>query len=247
MAKQKEQTYDAWEAAENAKPVERAYYGRAMVDCVAMVFPGKGQRPVVYVPGQYPGAKPFTQITIQLDPLPEMQLSRPVSANWQDWSADWQKITMPSIKNLGFTKQNGGADLRAFNGQYIKFTFEPGFTKNRDPEKPNYKTMKFCGLYPSEEACRKAYLQENTSNAGVGVAVGAAVQTSPAPKADDPAVTAALAFVRSIAENALKSENPVPEAVDDFLTKNKDACAGLTIHSPEIQALLKEFEDEPPF
>ena len=246
MAKQNEQTYDAWEAAENAKPVERAYYGKAMVDCVALVFPGKGQKPVVFVPGQYPGARPFTQITIQLDPLPEMQLSRPVSSNWQDWSADWMKITMPSIKALGFTKQNGGADLRAFNGQWIKFVFEPGFTKNRDPEKPNYKTMKFCGLYPDEDACRKAYLQENTSAAGIGaVPQGAAVNTEPAKK--DPAVTAALAFVRSIAENAMKAENPIPEAVDDFLKKNAAACAGLTIESPEIQALLQEFADEPPF
>ncbi len=243
MANTTTQTYDPWEAAENAKERERAYYGRAMVDCVAMVFPGKGQRPVVYVPGQYPGVQPFTQISIQLDPLPEMQLSRPVANNWQDWSADWLKITMPSIKNLGFIKPNGGVDLRGFNEQWVKFTYEPGFTKNRDPEKPNYKTMKFVALYPNEDECRKAYLQENTSQTGINANPVPAKAAAPS----SPAVESAMTFVRSIAENALKAGNPVPEAVDDFLQKNAAACAGLTISSPEVQALLQEFDENPPF
>lgn len=237
------QTYDPWEAAENAKERERAYYGRVMVDCVAMVFPARGQRPVVFVPGQYPNAQPFSQISIQLDPLPEMQLSRPVSNNWQDWNADWVKITMPSIKGLGFVKPNGGADLKHFNGQWIKFTYEPGFTKNRDPEKPNYKTMKFIALYPGEADCRKAYLQENTSQTGINANPAPVKAAAPS----SPAVESAMIFVRSIAENALKVGNPVPEAVDDFLQKNAAACAGLTISSPEVQALLQEFDENPPF
>lgn len=238
------QTYDPWEAAESAKERERAYYGKVMVDCVGMVFPGKGQRPVVYDPNQYPTLQPFTQISIQLDPLPEMQLSRPVSNNWQDWSADYLKITMPSIKALGFIKSDGGVNLRAFNNQWVKFTYEPGFTKNRDPEKPNYKTMKFVALYPSEAECRKAYLQENTSQAPIDANTAPAPATAAAPS---PAVASALVFVRSIAENAMRAGNPIPEAVDDFLQKNAAACAGLTITSPEIVSLLKEFDDNPPF
>ena len=238
------QTYDPWEAAENAKERERAYYGKVMVDCVAMVFPGKGQRPVVYVPGQYPNIQPFTQISIQLDPLPEMQLSRPVSNNWQDWSADWIKITAPSIKDLGFIKGNGGVDLRKFNDQWVKLTYEPGFTKNKDQTKPNYKTMKFIALYPNEAECRKAYLQENTSQTAINSNTAPDLEPTAAPSQ---AVASALIFVRSIAENAMKAGNPIPEAVDDFLQKNAAACAGLTITSPEVVALLKEFDENPPF
>lgn len=239
------QTYDPWEAAENAKERERAYYGKIMVDCVAMVFPAKGQRPVVFVPGQYPNAQPFSQISIQLDPLPEMQLSKPVANNWQDWNADWIKITAPSIKDLGFIKPNGGVDLHGFNEKWVKFTYEPGFSKNKDPEKPNYKTMKFVALYPNEAECRKAYLQENTSQSGINANPAAVPAAAAAPS--DPAVASAMIFVRSIAENAMRAGNPVPETVDDFLQKNAAACAGLTISSPEVQALLQEFADNPPF
>ena len=57
----------------------------------------------------------------------------------------------------------------------------------------------------------------------------------------------ALVFVRSIAENAMKAGNDVGDAVDVFLSQNAAVCAGLKIDSPEIQSLLKEFDDNPPF
>ncbi|MBQ1507091.1 MAG: hypothetical protein IIZ36_01545, partial [Ruminococcus sp.] len=132
-------SYDPWEAAGTEPTNTREYYGQILMDCVAMVFPGEkgsGQRPVVYDPTRHAGKRPFTQITATLDPLPEMGLTRETSSNWQNYSSDWLKITMPSIKNLGaFSNDKGGVDLRKFNKQWVKFQFVPGFVKNKDPEK----------------------------------------------------------------------------------------------------------------
>ena len=45
----------------------------------------------------------------------------------------------------------------------------------------------------------------------------------------------------------MKAGNDVGDAVDVFLSQNAAVCAGLKIDSPEIQSLLKEFDDNPPF
>ena len=234
---------NAWKMAGEIPTNTRDYFGQINLDCVLMVFPGakgSGQRPVVYDPNVHKGKQPFSQITATLNPLPEMQLTRETSRNWQNYNSDWTKITMPSIRKLGFVDSDGACDLQKFNGAWVKFQFVPGFQKNKDPEKPNYTTMEFLEVYKNESACRKAYLAEN------GDVAEDTSYTEPKSTASD-AVKSALVFVRSIAENAMKAGNEVPEAVDAFLTQNSAVCAGLKIDSPEIQALLKEFDDNPPF
>lgn len=233
-----------WKIAGTEPTNTREYYGKVDVDCVLMVFPGEkgsGQRPVVYDPNEHGNKQPFAQITITLDPLPEMQLANLTTKNWQSYNADWLKITMPSIRKLGFVDSDGACDLEKFNGSWVKFQFVPGFQKNKDPEKPNYKTMEFLKLYKNEAECRNAYLAENGSNAEKPVP-----HTEPKSETNE-AVASALKFVRSIAENAMKAGNSVPEAVDAFLTQNSFACAGLKISSPEIQEMLKDFDENPPF
>lgn len=237
------ENYDAWKMAGTEPVNHREYFGQINMECLMMVFPGEkgsGQRPEVYNPQTHKGKRPFVQIKATLNPLAEMQLSRETSCNWQNYSADWLKITMPSIRKLGFVDPDGGCDLRKFDQSWVRFEFIPGFTKNKDPEKPNYKTMQFLEVYPNEDACRKAYVEAN----------GEAEEETPKSKpqsTSDSAVASALVFVRSIAENAMRSGGDVADAVETFLTNNAQACAGLKIDSPEIQALLKEFDDNPPF
>lgn len=232
--------YNAWKMA-GAEPANtREYYGQILIDCVLMVFPGEkgsGMQPEPYDKAKHGNKRPYVQINATLDPLPEMQLTRETSSRWQNYSADWLKITMPSIKKLGFTCSDGSCDLEDFNNKWVKFQFVPGFNKNRDPEKPNYKTMEFLKVYKNEAECRQDYLAENGESS---------IPSEPKSTADS-AVASALVFVRSIAENAMKAGNDVPDAVDDFLEKNSAACAGLKIDSPEIQNLLKEFDENPPF
>lgn len=234
---------NAWEMAGEIPTNTRDYFGQINLDCVMMVFPGakgSGQRPVVYDPNQHKGKQPFVQITATLNPLPEMQLTRETSRNWQNYNSDWTKITMPSIRKLGFVNSEGKCDLIKFNNSWVKFQFVPGFTKNKDPEKPNYTTMEFLAVFKGEEECRAAYLAEN------GEESEAPQHTEPQSQTSE-AVASALVFVRSIAENAMKAGNSVPEAVDAFLTQNSAVCAGLKIDSPEIQNMLKDFDDNPPF
>lgn len=236
---------DAWELAGKIPANTREYYGQVMIKCEALVFVGEkgdGSRPVPYNEQVHKGKRYFIQVEIKINPLPEMQLERECKANWQTYNADWLKITMPSIRKLGFVNQNGEVDLKHFDRQWVKMQFIPGFSKNKDPEKPNYKTMEFLEVYPTKEACRDAYLAEN----GADAATPHTEQKQPQSETSA-AVKSALVFVRSIAENAMKAGNPIPETVDAFLTQNVEACAGLKIDSPEIQALLKEFDDNPPF
>ena len=238
-----QQSYNPWKAA-GVEPVNtRNYYGQVIVECTAMVFPGEkgsGQRPVPYDPQIHAGKQPFTQIMIKLDSLAEMQLSNETSKTWQNYSADWTKITMPSIRKLGFVDKDGACDMQKFNKAWVKFQFVPGFTKNRDPEKPNYKTMEFLEVYKNEAECLNAYRLENGQEAETPS------HTEPKSQTNE-AVASALKFVESIAENAMKSGHDVAEAVDTFLAQNAAVCAGLKIDSPEIQALLKEFDDNLPF
>lgn len=237
--------FNAWKAAGTVPSNSRAYYGQIIFDCVAMVFPGeKGSKskPVVYDPQIHTNAQPFVQITAKLDPLPEMQLSNETSSRWPNYSADWVKITMPSIKKLGFVDTDGSCDIVKFNNSWVKFRFVPGFTKNKDPEKPNYKTMDFLAVYKNEAECRKAYQEENASNVQPGFS-----HTEPVQSQSNEAVASALKFVESIAENAMRKGDDIDVAVDNFLEQNAAVCAGLKIDSPEIQALLKKYDENPPF
>ena len=235
------QNFDVWAAAGTEPTNARMYYGQIKFDLVAMVFPGEkgsGMKPVLYDPSVHQGKQPFVQITARLNPLAEMQLTRDTYSTWQNYNADWVKVTMPSIRKLGVVNADGSCDIKKFDGSWMKFRFVPGFTKNRDPEKPNYKTMEFLAVYKDKKECQKAYLAENTSSAEK--------KAEPQPTTN-PATESAMKFIRSIAENAMKSGNDVDEAVDKFLAENSAVCAGLTISSQEVQALLKEFDDNPPF
>ena len=233
-------TYDAWNAAGTEYVSKREYYGRILVDCVAMVFPGQkgsGQKPVPYDPAIHGNARPFTQIELQLDPLPEMQLSFPIERNLANFDADWNKITMPSIRQIGFVTADGKCDLRKFDKSYVKFEIIPGFRKNKDPNKENYTTMKFTAAYKSEADCRKAYLEEN----------GADAEYAPAPATEQTTDTStAMTFIKAVIKDARAKGQDVGgvlDAVKSFMDDNKEVCSGLSITSPEIIDAI----NEPPF
>lgn len=226
-----QQTIDPWDLAGTESVNTKEYYGAIVIDCVTMVFPGEkgsGQRPVAYDPAIHKGKQPFVQITATLDPLPEMMLSRETSCNWQNYSADWTKITMPSIRKLGFVTADGRCDLRKFNKSYVKFHFVPGFTKNRDPQKENYKTIEFLKVYKNAKECLADFQANNTD---------AAADPAPATTNDN---AMALQFVQSVIDDARKNGKDVTAAVEDFLTKNAALCNGLTAKSPEVLDLLSD-------
>ena len=235
--------FDAWSMAGTEYVSKREYYGQILVDCVAMVFPGprgSKERPVPYDPEIHKGMQPFTPINMTLDPLPEMQLSRPVESNWSNFDQDWNKISMPSIRQLGFVTPDGRCDLRKFHKSYIKLEYIPGFRKNRDPEKDNYKTMKFSAAYADEKACRAAYLEENSANAEFSAPVPEA-----APASED-AKASAMIFIKAVIKDSRSKGKDVSGILEDvrkFLSENAGTCAGLAITSPEVIDAI----NEPPF
>ena len=235
-------SYDAWNAAGTEYVSKREYYGRILVDCVAMVFPGQkgsGQKPVPYDPQVHQGARPFTQISLQLDPLPEMNLSYPIERNLSNFDADWNKITMPSIRQVGYVTADGRCDLHKFDKSYVKFEIIPGFRKNKDPNKENYTTIKFTAAYKSEAECRKAYLEEN----GADAEFANAATSSTEQKAD---TSAAMEFVKAVIKKSREDGKDVGGILDDvkkFIADSGPLCAGLSITSPEVIEAI----NEPPF
>ena len=240
-----ENNFDVWTMAGTEYVSKREYYGQILVDCVLMVFPGpKGSknRPVPFDASVHKGLQPFVQITMTLDPLPEMQLSRPMENNWANFDQDWTKITMPSIRKLGFVTADGGCDLRKFDHTFVKFEFIPGFRKNRDPDKENYKTMKFTASYADETACRTAYLAENSANAENSQPE----ETAAAAPASDDNDSTAMAFIKSVIKDSYKKGKDVGGVLNDvktFIANNKEMCAGLSITNPAVIEAI----NEPPF
>lgn len=237
---------DPWEAAGTEYVPVYEYYGQVQITPVWMVFPGEkgsGQRPVPYNQKAHQGKRPFLQIEARLNALPDQKLSFAMEQKWSSFDQDWQKITMQSIKKLGFILPDGKADMKRFNGQWVKFENVEGFKQNKaNPEKGNYKTWKFTAVYQDRESCRQAFLAEHPQDGNTS-----APKATPQPEAvDDPAKKIALQFIETTIQNAYKSGaqyEDVVEKVRDFIVTNAGSCAGLTIDSPEVRELL----DEAPF
>lgn len=219
------------------------YYGQVQFTPMQMVFPGEkgsGQRPVPYNPQAHQGKRPFLQIEARLAAIPDQKLSFAMEQKWTNFEQDWQKITMPSIKKLGFTTPDGQADCKRFNNQWVKFESVEGFRQNKtNPEKGNYKTWKFTAVYADKEACRQAFLTEHPQDGNTPApAATAAPKTAAAPTGDK---ATAIKFIESTIQRAYKKGaqyEDVVETVRDFIADNADACAGLTIDSPEVRELL---------
>lgn len=230
---------DPWEAAGTEYVPVYEYYGQVQMTPVWMVFPGEkgsGQRPVVYNPQAHAGKRPFLQIEARLAVIPDQPLNYAVEARWTNYNQDWQKITMPSIKKLGFITSDGNADCKKFNNQWCKLQQVEGFQQNKsNPEKGNYKTWKFTAVYSDRESCRQAFLTEHPQD---GTTSAVPAQSQPV---IDPSKKIALQFIETTINEAYKSGasyEDVVEKVRTFIETNASACAGLTVDSPEVRALL---------
>ncbi len=233
---------DPWEAAGTEYVPVYEYYGQVQLTPVWMVFPGEkgsGQRPVVYNPQAHAGKRPFLQIEARLNVIPDQPLSYAMEMKWTNFDQDWNKITMPSIRALGFIREDNKCDTKRFNGQWVKLESVEGFRQNKtNPEKGNYKTWKFTAVYADREACRNAYLTQHPDSSTAATATPA--QSTIVPN------KVALQFIETTINEAYKSGasyEDVVEKVRTFIETNASACVGLTVDSPEVRELL----DQTPF
>lgn len=216
--------FDPWAAAMDAKPREYEIYGQIKIDVWTGYFPGGGAKPIQFDPGQHPADKKTVMIDMQLIPIPEQPQRFEVEGHFTDFSLDWVKITLPSIKALGI-------DLRALNGRWVKLAQVPG--KRENPKKPGeyYSTLKFLAAFDSEAACREAFTGQPLSTEGHAAA--------PAPVSAEKQT--ALQFAGVVIKNAA-GQVTTQSAARALITAQLAAFPMIqqhfTIDSPEIVALV---------
>lgn len=217
--------FDPWAAAMDAKPREFELYGQIKIDVWTGYFPGNGAKPIPHDPGQHPADKRNVMIDMSLLSIPEQPQQYPVEGHFTDFSLDWVKITLPSIKALG-------VDLRALDGRWVKISQVPG--KRANPKKAGefYSTLKFLAVYDSETACREAYTGQPLSTEEHAAA--------PAPEMSAEKQTA-LQFAGVVIKNAA-SHTQTQSAARALITAQLAAFPMIqqhfTIDSPEIAALV---------
>lgn len=170
------ETYDAWDAAMEAKPLPNimTLFGELQADVwpCALV---KGQGKVPFDPQVHNPDQRRTAIDLILCPLRTdfRNTERHLIAE----SNAWAKIMLPSLKALG-------TDLRTVNGKYVQVQLVPTgrkYTKKTEQpdgtvteEEKEETTFKFVAVYDSLEACTDASNALYHNN-------GASTEAAPAP------------------------------------------------------------------
>lgn len=223
---------DPWAVADAAKPRDFEYYGQVKADCWFGYFPGGGAKPIPFDPQQHPVDKRTTMIEIQIIPIPEQNVTFDIHQNYTDFSPDWTKVTLPSIKALGLD------GIRSMNNRFARVAQVDGKREKKD-ENGNkngefYKTFKFIEVYPDATACSTAY-------------AGAAPQHTeqqPLPETNgNTEKETALKFAKVVVQNKARG---LTER-DQIIAAVTEAIAGMpminkfyTGQSPEILALIDE-------
>lgn len=215
------------------------YWGQVQIDAAQMIFAIKGEPPVPFNPEVHDRKSWFWMIEMVLDLIPGCKANFPIVLRTPDFAKDWQKIGMKSIKDLGFVTESNGADLASLNGKFVHISQVPGFTKNKDPEKENYRTWKFIKIFRDQAECIADF--EETQGDGTEYPQ----QETSTPVAST-SKTVALDFVKSFvkAQHDLgKQPDEVKVNLANFIKENAIVSAEVSIDSHEVIAIL----EEPPF
>lgn len=226
------QAADPWEVADSAKPRDYEYYGQVKADAWFGFFPGGGAKPIPFDPQQHPVDKRATMIDIQIIPIPEQDVRFDIRQNYTDFSQDWTKVTLPSIKGLGVD------GLRSLNGRFVRVAQVDGKRERKD-ENGNktgdfYKTFKFVEVYPDQAACAMAY---------AGAAPDTEQPTNGNEHSADPEKDTALKFARVVVENQARGKTD-PQQVISAVTETIYNMPLINRHftgsSPEVLNLIQE-------
>lgn len=141
------QTPDLYDAAmEEIKPTKH-YFGEVVTtDLAAWVFP-KGGSKRLFDPTVDPVKNRRLEITIEIQPLTGQYT---VNRNPFDFTDDWQKFTLPSLKKLGL-------DLRSLKGKFVHVVAEvSGNYVNASGETKDRTALVFVETYADRTACEDA-------------------------------------------------------------------------------------------
>jgi hypothetical protein len=214
---------DPWESAEN--PVFRAseYWGQINIEMWYCVLE-KGVGKILFDAQVHDVNNRRTAIEMILLPLAEQNISFEVSRSTIAESADWAKIVLPSIKDLGLSP-------RDLNNKWVKLRYKgTGRTYKKDGQEKENTTFEFLKVFSSEAECRADF---------TGGEVTPTVSTDP----NDKEKTTALAFLKVIVDGAAKGQSDL-ETIRSTVSKNIQAypvvAKFFTVDSPETAEFIMQ-------
>ena len=216
---------DAFDRADSAKPASPKFWGRVTVnayDCILQ----KGVGKIPFDPTQHKAGEMRTAIDLTVTLLPEtVRKAEKLERGMVAESAEWTRVTLPSLKALGYT------GLRSLNGMWcaVEFAGLGTFYTDNQGESRERQAFKFAGLYATEAECRKAYQDET------GDATSAPIEnvTPVAPVSDEKAM--ALTFVTALAKTAGGDKEKLAALIAQYPVVSKH----FTVDSPEVAQLLQ--------
>ena len=229
-------------AAVEETPFSNVYWGKCLLSLWEGKFPRNAEgkitgRPVRWVEGDDPKQR-IIMIDFLLDLCPGCTANFQIKGNWMKHDKDWQRIVIPSIKELGAVTPSGDVDLSQVKDHYVKVQQVEG-TRPRDkadPEKGNWNTYKFLAIFKDEAECLKDMELENGGDDIPGVPAEA-----PAIEKNDQRRKAAIEFCKVAISTykGMKAEE-IRDAVSKFIESNPNIKPYLTADDPEILALIEE-------
>jgi hypothetical protein len=251
-----ETTIDPFDTASN--PPEQTYdlFGKVEISAWACALV-KGTGKVPHDPAVHP--KRFTAVDIYIEPLPEIDVKYPKTLEDHLIAefTEWAKITLPSIKALGFD------NVRDINGKYVRVARVPNGKKyerkdtNGNPtgEMRDETTFKFVALFADEDACRAAWVAaggtpSNGSNGNGSNGHNVPLQAG----TEDAEKATAYQFLKVIVGNATKGMTKethkwadAQAAVAQAIAQYPTVAKFYTVNSMETGALITEQTNLLPF
>lgn len=223
------------------------YYGKALLTVWAGRWPKDADGKVCGAPVRWTEADGEKEkvifIDFLLDLCPGCKATYQVKAQWKSghaYDSDWQKIVVPSLKEIGAADAKGHVDLKQVKDHWVKVQRVEG-TRPREkgnPDKGNWNTYKFLAIYKSEEECRQAMALDNGED--IPGITGTTAPKGNAGKQDDRR-QAALEFCK-VAIGTYKGM-PVDEirkAAETFISSNPNVSPYVKIDDAEIKEMINE-------
>ena len=211
---------DPFADASNSKMPDFEYFGQLKIKAWYGVFPKEGGAPIDFDPQQHNLNERQGMVDINIACIPQQDTKFPPHASYVTTSADWNKITKPSINAMGFE------NVREISDRWVNVAQVDGFKKRKDKPGEFYKTFKVLEVYSSEQACIADYM-------------GDAQYTEPASsQADKQSALSVLGVMIAEASAITKVKPAVQAIVAEKIQKNELVSRNFTADSPEVQNLI---------
>lgn len=214
--------YDPYEAADEAQPRARTFFGQVHFDIWPCILQ-KGVGKVPFDPALHKVEQRRTAIQICIVPLPSSNATFTTDRNYVDFEDDWTRITNPSIKALG-------SSCRSLHDKYVKYELVPTGRKyvNSLGEERTATAIRFLAIYNT--------LEEAEAAAAALYGGKSEPTLAPAPPIPDehPERLVALKFLPALVTQA----GGDPVKLDTILKANPLVFRYFNIGSPEVIALL---------